>query len=418
MSRSRFDTLRHGTITIVLATLVIPTVASGRVAGDDVSPTGTTFRVIDETLDSTAGDPIVLDEDRVLVFDHPGGVPRAVPMSDVLGIAVGPVADRDARPAFRTAIRRAGDDGPITAPFIEFVDGQRLPGGLHPGSDGTPVWRSAWVRDVPFDLERLRVVRLEADARIGVADDADVVVLSNGDELRGLVEEIGTALIIEVDDATGGSPRRIEVPLHRVGSVSLVNPVVPIDAAMTWLRGGHRIASRSVRIDEDGYLRLVKPMLGGDLAEIPLEFLVAVAPQAPRISPLASMPVTIGPGGARGLRPWIPPIERVSGHHPFDAAPIEFPGPMRADFTLPGGSMRVHATIERPSDAGRGVVVVVMFDGDEEIARHRLDADDPVVEFAVPITSGRFGVEIDDGGDGPYRDAVVLREAIVVRPGG
>ena len=76
------------------------------------------------------------------------------------------------------------------------------------------------------------------------------------------------------------------------------------------------------------------------------------------------------------------------------------------------------ALFERPSDAGRGRVVVVVFDGDTEIERHTLDGDDPTVRIAVPVTSGVLGIEIEDGGDGPYRDAVIVREAIVVRPGG
>ena len=65
-----------------------------------------------------------------------------------------------------------------------------------------------------------------------------------------------------------------------------------------------------------------------------------------------------------------------------------------------------------------GRVVVVVFDGDTEIERHTLDGDDPTVRIAVPVASGVFGIEIEDGGDGPYRDAVIVREAVVVRPGG
>lgn len=413
MPRRRLDPSSTRSIAVAAALL-----ASTFVAADDAISTGIPFRVLGESLEASSGDPIVLDEDRILLFDHPGGVPRAVPMSEVLGIAVGPVADRDATPAFRTAVRRAGDDAPIAGPYLEFVDGQRILGGLHPAADGAPLWRSAWIRDVPFDLERIRAVRLEEGARVVEAVDADVVVLSNGDELRGLVEEIGTEVSIEVDDAAGGPPRRITVPLHRVASVSLVNPREPGEGAMTWLRGGHRIASRAVRIDEDGFVRLLQPALGGDLAEIPLEFLVAVVPQSERVSPLSSMPVEIGPGGAGSIRPWTPPIERRPGHHPFDAAPLELSGAMRATFTLPDGPARVRGTLERASSGATGRVVVVVRDGDREIARHRLDATSPVAEFAVPIESGRLVLEVEDGGDGPYRDAVVLREAIVVRPGG
>lgn len=187
---------------------------------------------------------------------------------------------------------------------------------------------------------------------------------------------------------------------------------------MTLLRGGHRIASRGVRIGDDGYVRLTEPLLGGDVAEVPLEFLVSSVFQSSRIVPLASLPVEIGPGGSDGLRPWIPPVEIGVGHHPFDAAPIEMSGPMRAEFALPPGANRLKATIERPSESGTGRVVVVILDGDTEVARHELDADQPIAEITAPVSSGRLRIEVEDGGDGPYRDAVVVREAIVVRPGG
>lgn len=410
----RIDAMKA--LTLLLVACIVPCAHASMDEGS--RPGGVGLRVIDDTLASTEGDPIVVEDGRLLIFDHPGGVPKVVPASKVIGIAVGAVADRDTTPAERSAIRRAGDDAVFVEPYIEFIDGQRLKGDIHPGEDGEVVWRSAWIRDLPFDLEDIRAIRFEQGARVGEAVDADVVILSNGDELRGLVDAVGREVVVEVDGPAGGEPRRIEVPIHRVASIALVNPPMPVEGAMTLLRGGHRIASRGVRIGDDGYLRLVEPLLGGPVAEVPLEFLVSSVFQSSRIVPLARMPVEIGPGGAAGLRPWIPPVEVGAGHHPFDAAPIELSGPMRADFSLPAGPNRVKALFERPSDAGRGRVVVVVFDGDIEIERHVLDGDDPTVRIAVPVTSGVLGIEIEDGGDGPYRDAVIVREAIVVRPGG
>ena len=414
--RHRRRSIPVTTIMSLLAIVVAcPVLANGQ---DDARSNGIGFRVIDDSLASTKGDPITIEDGRVLLFDHPGGVPKVVPLSRVIGVAVGTVADRDVTPAHRSAIRRAGDDVAFTEPFLEFIDGQRLKGDIHPGEDGEVLWRSAWIRDLPFDLERIRAIRFEEGARVGDAIDSDVVILSNGDELRGLVDDIGREVVVEVDDAAGGAPRRVEVPIHRVASVALVNPPMPVEGAMTLLRGGHRIASRGVRIGDDGYLRLTEPLLGGDVAEVPLEFLVSSAFQSSRIVPLATLPVEIGPGRNAGLRPWIPPIDIEAGHHPFDAAPIELSGPMRADFELPPGPNRVKATIERPSEAGPGRVVIVVLDDDIEVARHELDADRPIAEIVVPVSSGRLRFEVEDGGDGPYRDAVIVREAIVIRPGG
>ncbi len=396
-----------------LAAVVIGTTAAAQAP----LPGGTIHRIIDESLRTIGGDPLVLDEDRAMVFDQPGGLPQVVPAAEVLAIAVGPVTERDRGASDRTAARRAGDDDAIDSAFLEFVDGQRLPGSLHAAADGRPVWRSAWIRDVPFELDRIRSVRFEAGAAVVRAEDADVVVLANGDRLRGLVEDIGLDVVVEVDGTDGAEPRRVSVPLHRVSSISLVNPIEPVEGAMTWLRGGHRIASDSVRVDDAGYVRLLRPRLGGDIAEIPSEFLLATTPHAERIAALSTMPVEVDAGWAEGVRPWIPPVSREDGHHPLDAAPLRLDGPLRAVFTVPSGSMRISLTLERPSDAGRGRFEVVLSDGDRELERVTLDAERPVVPMVVPVRSGRLVVEIDDGGDGPFRDTLLLREAIVVRPG-
>ncbi len=378
---------------------------------------GIVNRIIHESLTTTSGDPLEMDDDRAMVFDHPGGVPRVVPFAEVLAIIVGPVAERDQPPTLRTAARRAGDDVAIVSPFLEFIDGQRLPGSLHLGNDGRPVWRSAWVRDVTFDLDRIRSVRFEEGSPVVRSEDSDVVVLSNGDELRGLVEDIGLDVVIEVEANDGSDPRRISVPIHRVASISLVNPFESPHGAMTWLRGGHRIGSTGVRVDTDGYVRLERPTLGGDLAEIPSEFLIATTPHAERISPLAAAPVSIDGGRAGDVRPWIPPITKATGHHALDAAPIRIDGPMRATFTLPDGPVRVAMTLERPSECGLGRLEVVVSDGAREIERQTLDAADPVRAMVIPITTGQLVVEVEDGGDGPFRDTLLLQEAIVVRPG-
>jgi hypothetical protein len=400
-----------------IAAVIALTMPAGLPSASAQVSNGIVHRIIHESLTTTSGDPLEMDDDRAMVFDHPGGVPRVVPFAEVLAIVVGPVAERDQPPTLRTAARRAGDDAAIVSPFLEFIDGQRLPGSLHLGNDGRPVWRSAWVRDVAFDLDRIRSVRFEEGKPVVRSEESDVVVLSNGDELRGLVDDIGLDVVVEVDANDGSDPRRVSVPIHRVASISLINPLESAHGAMTWLRGGHRIGSSGVRVDADGYVRLERPTLGGDLAEIPSEFLLATTPHAERISPLAAAPVSTDGGRAEGVRPWIPPIEKTNGHHAFDAAPIRIDGPMRATFTLPEGPVRVAMTVERPSECGLGRLEVVVSDGVREIERRTLDAAAPVHSMVIPITTGRLEVEVEDGGDGPFRDTLILREAIVVRPG-
>ena len=44
-----------------------------------------------------------------------------------------------------------------------------------------------------------------------------------------------------------------------------------------------------------------------------------------------------------------------------------------------------------------------------------VDPTEPLHRIVVPYEGRKLGVHVEDGGDGPFNDSVVLREAIVVR---
>ena len=401
---------------VIATTLLVATIG---VADDEEAPgaIGTDVRVIEDSLEVRTCDPIRIEDARVLVFDGLPGLPRILPIDDVLAIAIGPVTSRETTLSDRSADSRAGDDVSITAPYLDLVDGQRIPGTHRPGDEGRPVWRSAWLKDIPLDLDRISSVRFSPDGgTVPVAIEADVVVLANGDRLEGLVDDIGLEVTIEVD-GPDGDPTVVRVPIDRVASISLVNPMERPAGAMTWIRGGHRILSESVRIANDGYVTLVAPKVGGDVAEVPIDFLVATVFEAERVLPLASREVaSLDAGASDVLRPWIPEPKMSAGHHAFGAAPIRLDGPLRVVFELPSDGGRFSTTIERPMESGSGRMTVHVLDDGRRVRSVVVHQDDPVHRLVVDFESDRLGIEIESGDDGPFRDSIVLHEAIIVRP--
>ena len=370
-------------------------------------------RILDEDLLEIVADPIRIDETKVIGWDQPGGIPEPMPLSSALAVVVGPSADRDVTPAWRYVRQRAGDDAAMVAPYVRFTDGQIVPGNLT-ADGGMPLWRNAWLHPLPLDLERIREVRLVEGAFVPVATEADEVVLVNGDRLRGLVDSIGTHLVLEREDDPDGDPLRI--PLDRVASFALVNPEDPPQGTVVWFLGGHRIGCEGIVISGNDYVRLDGPTLGGEAIEVPYEFLRGVVFDAKRITPLAALPITVEPGLAEPIRSWIPEPVIEPGNWAWNAAPIRLMGPLRAGWRLPVTGCRVAATLELPLESDRGRLEVVIRDGDREVRRIPLDAERPIHRIVVELETDRFGLEIEMGEDGPFHDVVTLREAIVVRP--
>ncbi len=370
-------------------------------------------RMLDQDLQEHPADPIVIDATKVIGWDHPGGIPAAVPIDSMLTVIVGPATARSSTPEWRFIRKRAGDDAALRGPYIRFVDGQLIPGNLTTNGP-MPLWRSAWLHDLPIDLDRISAMRLIDGAEVPQAGDVDEVILANGDRLRGLIESIGINLVIERMNESGSS--LVSIPIDRVASFALVNPDDVPRGMNAWFLGGHRIAGAGIRIGDDGYVRIERPVLGGDMAEVPIDFLRGVVFDAELVIPLAALPVKIDAGDAGLIRPWIPEPTVSPGNWPIDAAPIRLDGPLRATWRLPAAGCRLCATIELPLDSTRGSFDLVVRDDQQEIRRVSINASNPVERITVPLTSDRLTIEIEMGDDGPFMDVAMLREAIIIRP--
>lgn len=383
--------------------------ACGQVLSNDVKG-----RVIDDRLVEHRGHPITMDGTNILLFDQPGGVPSVIPLRNAIVLVVGEPTYRAQASADRYQARRAGDLDPIRSRFIETTDGQRIPGSIVRDENGRVSWRSAWLPDLNLDPEKLTTVRLREDAEILEAQDADLVLLANGDRIEGLVNSIGASLVVELigGDRDGDV---LEVPIERVASISLVNPSIESDGVMVWYRGGHRLLGSRIDVEDDGYSRLQRPVLGGGVAEVPSEYLVGISFAADRVRPWSSLEWNLEPGSAESIRPWIPPITRMDGHYPISASPLRIPGGMKASAELPWARARFRVVVERAPDAGSGSCMFIVRDGDREVARQMVDPANPVVVVTGEVGEGPLVFEVDPGEDGPFEDDIVLREALLVR---
>ena len=373
-------------------------------------------RLIDRNMAEHEGHPIVVDGNNILIFDNPGGYPNAIPYAMGEAIIVGESTYRDRRPVDRRTAERAGDLDPIDVPFLETTDGQRLPGGLLRTGDGQVLWRNAWLPSQKLDPESISRLRIIQGAEVPVATESDLLTLVNGDRLEGFVDSIGPSITLEIVDGDREG-EMIEVPIDRVASISLSNPVVRRSGVMAWFRGGHRILGTSIRIDDDGYTRIEDPLLGGTEAEVPSEYLMGANLKFDQIVPWASL-VWRTQEDAVGVRPWTPPIEREEGHHPLDAAPLRIKGPMTVIAEMPWSDARYRVVVERDPDSGPGRSVFVVRDGDIEVSRDVIDADRPVVVVTGRIQGDTIEFKLEDGGDGPFDDDVILREALIIRSRG
>ena len=341
------------------------------------------------------------------------GRPSAAQLSDVLAVLPGEARGLGVRREIEW--RELGDPDSTPSGRLELVDGQVLPGRPDKGAHDAERlgWRHARIGalDIPLDLVRRLVLR-PAGAETVAPERDDVIVLTNGDKLRGVVEEVrfGSGEI----QVSVGSTRSV-VALDRVVQIVFSNPSKPAAGARLWLRDRTVIAACAL-VFKDGDLECA-PLLGGPAQKIPLGEISACALVPERLVPLASLtPTSVQ---AREGRVWTaPPVVQDAATAPLGAADIELPGPMSVSWELPGKASAVGFSAELPPAARAlgACALVAQVDG-VEAARERLSADHPRATMIVPTGSAapaRLTLLIESGERGPIQNRVLLRGAVVL----
>jgi len=255
-----------------------------------------------------------------------------------------------------------------------------------------------------------------------------VVLLSNGDRLRGFVGTVrGEPRDLELGPIDNkGSPRKIELSVVR--EVQFANPSQspPSRSTMIWLSDGSVIACRAVHTTRLGELSLVPALQETEGSEagktggvLRLDDLIGAAFDPGTILPLSSLsPVEQKPVGERR---WSRPVAVAEADRAvLGAGDIELPGPIIVTWDLPAGATRLAADAELPRQMWawgdcRIVVSLISAGGETELFSARLNAEQPLARLAVAIPGpGRLAIRVEPGAFGPVQNRVVLHRPILM----
>lgn len=386
---------------------------------------------------SQAADPgWTMVPERLLVIDPDGSVSRCgwfVTLEDRLvalrSVAGTPVPDRRDHPlpGLPAVVEANPNHQPLPMPgLLITADGQRLPGEPRISS-GRLLWRNRWTGEVAIPLEDLAAMRFAPEGEIPDAKDRDVVELTNGDRIGGLIGSIGIDVTIEQGDApTSGATEReaVRIPLERVRAVRLLPAPIEPKGPRAWFADGTVASGRIVADEQSGGMRFIPALpassrseeMGRESIRLRPEDLRAYLPDVARVIPLASVPAA----EIRATGTWpsfAPPefaISRTPG--PADAADLVFHGPGTARWALPKGRwiLVAEARTDSPDPAWTSFDLVVR-DGSREVLRRSLSAESAPLELQVPLEGDALVIEVTEGDRGPIADAIRLRRAMLLR---
>ena len=357
---------------------------------------------------------------------------ESLPLSDLLAFLPAEPGDTgDLALAWLDAAPTAQSTAPAV---LTLTDGRVLLGRVHTLDTGVA---SAGVDDLAFDLQHVGPVRVPLDlvARLTLRPPStpppdpqgqDLVLLRNGDALRGFVNSLDASVRLESDTAHAA------LRLADIASVTLANPPTDPASAHAHLADGSVLGVVGVREHTGAQIRLrLAPIdsadsAGSEAAPAPLERTIALhdllawraAPGDKALLPLAHLP-TPEFAPAPGRRWTRPPSARFAGAGGIPD--IILPGPMHATWALPEGATRFAAAIALDPEAGPWGGCEVRIEaatpgGTRLLAAVPLSPDHPRRDTLADIPAGATSltVRIIPAQRGPIRDTVHLHRPMLL----
>lgn len=322
------------------------------------------------------------------------------------------------------------------SPVMLLADGQRFPGEVRVRNDGSKDvglgWKHRWFGEMPADIDSLRALLLQPDARPPANGAADRIVLANGDTLEGVILELGAT--IQLDRGAGASnagDATTTVPLGRIAAIGFITPELPHEGHRMWCLDG-TIVRASPRMDpESGLLVLERPRTaqpehapdaGTPRRAQPTptarpDEVLGFSPAPARVKALAEVPPKEVAASGTTPRCYVERPETTAGVWPLGAAPIALRGPAIARFAMPTKGCSIVAELE-VVDADRRWTdfEIVVRDGTKEILRQHMVATSPPVALRAIVESDELSIEVTEGERGPIRDAIEIRRALLILP--
>lgn len=312
-------------------------------------------------------------------------------------------------------------------------DGQVLVGTLVASNDDEAVRIKLDAnRAVQVPLDELLSLAIKQNAKTPAVDEDDALLLATGEVLTGFVE---TFTKDAVGFVVGDADDVIEIPMQRIQALSIANKPRPVEAKPGMLRV--TTTEGSVLLVEDATLTPSAPdkparvLIGASSLPIlasrsadegvstaassqltlPLERVVTIEPVSTKVSltSLSKVEWDVVDGGevfGVGMPPRVAPEGAIHLH-----------APVTLGFDLPKGVRRLAFTAAMDLDKNvpevrRGMAgcELVVYDGDNAVARHTLTPDGPAKRLNVPLT-GDLRIALEAGVNGPVLDRVILTQA-------
>ncbi|UCD75494.1 MAG: hypothetical protein JSV91_00975 [Phycisphaerales bacterium] len=338
--------------------------------------------------------------DRSLIGNDLDGQPIRMPIDQCVALLFAPAL---ARPAGQAILRLS--------------DGQVLPGSLitdSAASDGVMLWRHERLGRMDVPLDRVTSVQFTTSMPVGYARDADLISLANGDRLEGFVTAVSDPVLVEIASGRDGSNvQSVSVPLANVASLTMVAPAGTRNGTYIWFKDGLVLSVDSIRIADDGFVRLTSSWIDGPVEPWELPELAGIVFDSAGIIPLAAVSsVRIDGPDSRYVTPG---PEISDGSSPADLAEIECRGPVRLDYSLPPNVTRFAAEAILPSSAESfgDYELIIRADG-EVLFRHRFNASNPRARINVAVTGSELLIELTEGANGPIQDRLILSRAMLL----
>lgn len=304
--------------------------------------------------------------------------------------------------------------------WVELADGQRFVGMpvflsttqaeefARASADTGLAWNTPLLGNLRVPLDALRRVVLREEAEPAEYDDLnDVLVLSNGDRTRGLLERVWPDVVLDVE----GQTRSFE--LSEVASITLANPKEEPVGSRVWLSDGSIVAVDALETVPDGVaIDLAEPVGTSDqrLATLTMNEVLAVAFESGGVVPLAAL----GEPRWRTASSWtLPPVVGDPDRELLGSASIELIGPVSASWEVPSDVRRV-AIRARLRDDCRvwGDCEVTMRIGGRVAFTERLYGEVPQATFAIDLPAGGpvgpLEIRVDEGLGGAIQDRVLI----------
>lgn len=369
--------------------------------------------------DLATRDVVVTKLGEVVKYLGPTGRTVSVPLSELLAIlpaertvSSGPGEMRDATGG------GGGADTGEAGSLLMLASGEVI--------RGEPVWPEASSESFGWRSDMLGLLAVKLDTVLGwhqpsfadwawarPAGTGDTISLSNGDVVSGFLETVSaTALVIEVDRKKRSLDPAVVV------SATVATPPKPGSGPMVFLSDGNALLIDGLGAGV-GAGSTVTVMRQGQSLVLPADTVIAYAASAGSLVSLAGLAgVTATPTGGRD---WTPPIEVVDPGAPMGVSDVILPGPMEAQWVLPGNATRLSATLELDTASriwGDCVVTVTLVPAkglSREVVKARLWEEVATATFIADVDGGStLRVRVDPGERGPVQDRVVIRRPLIL----